>query len=323
MKTGTSAIQSFVKSNQSFFENNNFYFPPSNEKAMNYMAFSLLDTVPPYVHHTLPISANVLFEKLNNEIKSSKQDNVILTTEAFYLISTKYFIGENAPKKVHDFFNNRNYDFKIVSFLRRQDEYLETQYNQHVKTHDFWSLYDKDTFSFYEEKKELFDFNQILKRWENVFGEENMKVAIYEKNRNVILDFLRILGINEVPKLSKKSDVNPKLSLKALEFMRISNKYDIDKHTAMKNYKLIELIEEALGSDKKTYSLLSYYDSKKIMNDFYTGNLELSNKYLNGDTSWFSIKESDKFNKFEENSNLTVEECVKVAAHIWNYYQIK
>lgn len=323
MKTGTSAIQNFIKSNQIFFERNNFYFPPSNADAMNYLAFSLLDKVPKYVHHKLPISANVLYEKLNDEIKISKQDNIILTTEAFYLISTKYFLGKNATIKVHDFLNNSNYDFKIIAFLRRQDDYLETQYNQHIKTHNFWSLYEKDIISFYEEKKELFDFNLILNRWASVFGEENIKVTIYQKSRNIILDFLEILGINEVPELSKESNINPKLSSKALEFMRISNKYDIEKHTALQNYKLIELIEEVLNSDEKKYSLLSYDDSKKIINDFYIGNIELSNKYLNGDTSWFSIKESYEFNNYEENSNLTVEECVKVAAHIWNYYQKK
>jgi len=323
MKTGTSAIQSFIKLNHSFFENNNFYFPPSNEEAMNYLAFSLLDEVPPYIHHTLPINANKLYKKLNNEIKKSKQDNIILTTEAFYLISTKYFLGEKAPKKLFDLLKNNNYNFKIIAFLRRQDEYLETQYNQHIKTHNFWNLYDKDIYTFYDEKKELFDFNLILNRWANVFGEENIKVKVYEKSKNSILDFLEVLGINEISKLLKNNDVNPKLSSKALEFMRLANKYDIEKRTAKQNYTLVQLIEDVLNCTDSKSSLLSQDDSKNIINDFYTGNIELSNKYLNGDTSWFDIKKIDKFNNLEENNNLTMEECVMVAAHIWNYYQKK
>lgn len=322
MKTGTSAIQNFLKSNFSFLQENNFYFPPTNEKAMNYLAFSLLDEIPSFIHHTLPIDRKTLYKNLLKEIQNSKQDNIILSTEAFYLISTDYFLGDEAPIRLFDFLNKKKFNIKIIGFIRRQDEYLETQYNQHIKTHNFWNLYSKDIFCFYNEKKELFNFNKIINRWSEVFGKENIILKVYNKKSDSVLDFLKILKIKNVTNYNTNNDINPKLSFKALDFMQKANKFNIDKSTAKKNYLLVDLIENSIKETTVNYNLLNFEESESIMNDFFDENLELSNRFLNGDISWFFKKESNEF-KSNLNENLTTEDCIRIATNIWNYYQKK
>lgn len=321
MKTGTSAIQSFLKSNDKFLQENNFYFPSINQDVMNYLGFSLLDDIPPLIHQKLNINKEQLYENLIKEINHSKQDNIILSTEAYYLITTDSFLGSEAPSRLFNLFKNQHYTFTIIAFIRRQDEYLESQYNQHVKTHNFWDLYSKDIMTFYEEKKELFKYNLIIDRWAKVFGEENLIVKVYDKRQNSVELFCNILKINLKTVVFNNDNVNKKLNSKSLEFMRIANKYGIDKSTANKNYTLVKLIDDVLDKEDVSDALLSNKNSNNVLRDFYNENVSLSNKYLNGDLSWFLPKINKKQLGNDVPNDLTVEECIQVVSHIWNYHQ--
>ena len=323
MKTGTSAIQSFLNSNEKLLKKHGFYYPEVNKKAMNYLGFSLLDEVPPKIHNKLPESRQDLYEKLKKEIDKTKLDKIILSTEAFSLITTNYFIGEKAPRRLLEFFKDKNYEFKIIAFIRRQDEYLESQYNQHIKTHNFWNLYSNDILAFYKEKKQLFNFDLILDRWAKYVGEDNIKLKVYKKNNNSVSEFLEILGINDKPIFDNAKEFNSKLDSKALDFMRIANKYEIEKRTAKQNYTLIKLIEDVLGELDKPTRLLNNKEANQIMEDFKNENITLSNKYLKGDCSW-CLPNSDIADSINnEQSTITKEESIKIATHIWNYFQSK
>ena len=321
MKTGTSAIQSFINTNETFLAKNNFFFPKTNKKAMNYLGFSLLDEIPPLIHTKLDINRKKLYKNLINEINNCTQDNILITTEAFSLITTNIFIGEDAPKRLFELFKRQNYTFSIIAFVRRQDEYLETQYNQHIKTHNFWNLYTKDINTFYSEKKELLNFNMILKRWAKYFGENNIKVKVYDKSNNSVLEFLKMLGLNTDNITINNNKVNNKLSYKALEFMRIANEFHLEKKTAKQNYELIELIENALGRTKKSYSLLNREESFHVMEEFKKDNYELSKQYLQDDISWIGIEKQKVIAENDIDDSLTKEDAVKIATKIWNHLQ--
>jgi len=323
MKTGTSAIQSFLKTNKIFLEKKGFYYPTINVEAMNHLGFSLLENIPSKIHHILPISRENLYEKLKNEIKKTKLNKIILTTEAYSLITTDSFLGEDAPKLLSEILGCENYEFKILTFIRRQDEYLESQYNQHIKTHNFWNLYTKDIHAFYEEKRELLNFNMVIERWSKYFGEKNLLVKVYDEKTNSVSDFLELLGIKEKPNINiLDRTINQKLSFKALEFMRLANKSEIKKEEAIENYHLVELIESALGNVKSSYKLLTTEEASKVMEDCLEENTILSKKYLDNDITW--CLPNKKYNRIDSNINkLTKEDCVKVATYIWNYFSNK
>ncbi len=322
MKTGTSAIQSFINANKEFLENEGFYFPKVNLEAMNYLGFSLLDEIPPRIHQKKTIKREELYKNLKTEINNSKFNKIILTTEAYSLMSTNLFLGDKAPEMLSKLLNEDNFRLKIIAFIRRQDEYLESQYNQHVKTHDFWKLYTKDITSFYEEKKDLLNFNTIINSWAKYFGEKNILLNVYDKKNDIIADFLDLLNIATKPnKESKKILINKKLNFKALEFMRLANNFEIKKDTAAENYKLLELIENALGNDNEYYQLLNTEQAKGIMEEHLTENKILANKYLNNNITWCLPNENYNINN--KLKKLTKEDCIQVATEIWNHFQIK
>jgi hypothetical protein len=288
---------------------------------MNYLGFSLLNEIPPRIHHKLKIKREELYKNLIIEINKTKLNKIIITAEAYSLLSTKYFLGEDAPRLLSELFKKENYTFKIITFIRRQDEYLESQYNQHIKTHNFWNLYKEDIQTFYKEKAELFEFNTIIKRWEKYFGRENIFLKVYDKNSNSVFDFLDLLGISEKLNKTRKVEVNTKLSSKALEFMRVANKFDIKKTFASENYKLIELVENALGNKKDSFKLLSTNEALLIMENSFAENKAISKKYLDNDINW--CLPNYNYNTNVQLEKLTKEECIQITTHIWNHFQNK
>lgn len=321
MKTGTSAIQSMLWNNTSFFLERDYFIPRINHEANNYLGFSLLDEIPPMIHIKLKSSREDIYRRLLREINHSKAKNVVLSAEAFSLISTEEFIGENAPIYLKHFFDSDKFDVKIIAFIRRQDEYLESQYNQHVKTHNFWNLYDEDIESFYKLKAELFDFKKIISKWSKVFGIENVKIAAYKSKVDVRVEFLKLIGLTNYDKLPLSSNlINEKLGLKALDFMRTANKFGIKKQSVKQNYELIEIISATLKAEDKYGSILSPERKKQVLDSYSKDNLEISNMYLDADTSWFTGESiSDEIDYSEMKIN--IEECVKVATAIWNHFQ--
>lgn len=327
MKTGTSSIQSFLMQNDKFLNQNGFYYPDVNKRAMNYLGFSLMNEIPPFVHHKLNVGAKELYHELNKEINKCSQSNILISSEAFSLVSTDYFLGDKAPNLLKKYLNKKNYDFKIIASIRRQDSYLESQYNQHIKTHNFYNLFDGNEEEFYRQKSELFDFNKVLKRWESVFGQENIALNIYSKNKDSVSEFLNLLKIEtgSIPNW-KKTDVNPKLSEKALEFMKIANGYEVIKTTAKQNYLLVDLIEMALAKqhicDNENRVKNKAFDKRalieKIKSDVNEGNELLSKKNFGGDTSWYKEKIDLKLEKSD--NRLSTEEAVQVAVAIWNHF---
>jgi len=320
MKTGTSAIQKFINNNKDFLRKNDFLYPIVNEKAMNYLAFSILDKVPSYIHHKLKDSSEVIYKELVKEISKSDCKNIIISSEAFYLISTNLFLGKEAPYKLYELLGGEKFNFKIISYLRRQDEYVETQYNQYIKTHNFYNLYSDDILKFYNEKKDLFDFNTILKSWEGVYGLENMIVNTYDKNSDVVDSFLKILNLNLKDVSYSKQKINKKLTAKGLDFMKIANKFGVNKSTAYQNYLLVDIVESNLESNRK-YDLLTKEECSTIMKEFEKGNIELTDRYKLLNKEWFTAK-LEKPNKITS-KNVTVEESIKIAVDIWNHFQNK
>ena len=215
MKTGTSAIQSFLGDNAKALLNMGILYPTVNQEAMNYLAFCLMEKVPPYVHK-LPISRENLYAKLKNEIENTRCDRVIISSEAYSLVTTDYFLGAETPKKVKELLFSPNFEFKVIASVRRQDEYLVSQYNQHVKTHNFWGLYTGDPSEFYEDKKKLFDFNLTLEQWEKFFGKDNIIVGVYDKSANAVNDFMKLFGIENISQYNSKVDVNTRMTCKII-----------------------------------------------------------------------------------------------------------
>lgn len=317
MKTGSSAVQNYIINNIDYLKEKDLLYPQINLKAQNYLAFSLMDEVPKYVQHVLPDTAEELYQKLVNEILESKESRVLITTEIFSLISSDKYIGIEASRRLFDLLDGYGFKFKIVLFLRKQDDFLLSMYNQVIKRHNFNSLYHKDIMTYYEENIDVFDYKTIINYWSDIFGADNMLIKPYLKTDNILDIFFAIFDI-DIKNNKKEVIQNKSLGNKSTAFLKEANKFNIDKSNGAANNILIKIIKDNI---EKEHSLkLNKNQSDYVLSKYTESNIDISNNYFNGDIKWLEgINEVNETR--EEDSKLEVSEVIKIATAIWNHYQ--
>jgi hypothetical protein len=119
----------------------------------------------------------------------------------------------------------REFDVKVLVYLRRQDSFYESWYTQRIQAgttssdfHQFWR-----DFSF-----QNINYLKVINAYADAFGESNLIVRPYMKDKlkdgNVIHDFLEIIGVSDIYSLN--FDVpfaNNSISVAALKAMRAIN----------------------------------------------------------------------------------------------------
>lgn len=320
MKTGSTAIQRVLASNRKALETLGYCFPVTGVKAGNYLAFSLLDSVPPFLHNRLSISSEVLYRQLVDEIDSSRSQSFIISSEAYYLISTDLFLGKIGVLRLSEHLRRlrKQYSIKIVVYVRRQDDYAESLYNQFVKTHNFWGLYSDDIDQFIVQKFEMLDYTKILGRWSEVFEGADVIVREYVKGEtDSIADFCCLTGIPmEDLKISHDVDHNSALNKKGLELMLMLNRTGINKRTAAINSELTELVNSLQSGGGRRFSLLTKAQRTKLMSGLRESNDILWSKYMGTKNPWVTVSDAPH----DTDADVTMDELVQLFSILWNRY---
>lgn len=277
-KTGSTAIQEFIKNNRQALEVDGITYPKSASKAMNYLAFSLLDTVPELVHQ-LPVDMNELYADIDYGNKSN-----IISSEAFFLCSTRKYLGEVLPSRLKLLLPDA-YNVKIILYLRRQDNFIASIYAQYVKLHAHNNFYTKTIQEFIEEYSAYMDYYEILNNWSRVFGKENIIVRAYEKHQlkdeDIVSDFISTLGLSSMQDYKSPADsVNPAIGRDELEFKRLINILSINSN--IKTRKIPELLLQRSVINKyfQEQSFLSPSERLKILDKYDDGNQRIAKEFL-------------------------------------------
>jgi len=189
-KTGTTYLQQALFNNRDRFLANGYLYPNSGIKD------NAKEIVNRYCHNTLAHCLmgiadkdNSLWEELKKEIDSTNPKNVIISAEAF--TSFEIFYQPETLAKIKDLL--KDYEVKIVIYLRKQDEFLESAYCYMVKL-GACTVGIKELFNEYQY---IFNYYQTLENWANIFGYENIIVRRFAKaNRknHVFTDFLEVIN---------------------------------------------------------------------------------------------------------------------------------
>lgn len=180
-KTGTTVIQKFLHDNAEELENNGVYFP----------RIGLLSSAGcSYGHHDLAWSlkndtAEDMWGELRREVRNHSA--AVVSSEEFEFVRNSKF---------YDVVKSLFHGWTIVPvcYLRRQDELLQSEYNQYIK--DSRGVLDIGAFS--KILANRLDYRIYLEILEESFGKNNIKLRIYDKNHlkgDIFSDFLETLGI--------------------------------------------------------------------------------------------------------------------------------
>lgn len=321
-KTGTSAIQKFLSINRNVLKKGGFLYPGGGPAHHD------------MVHDFLTLSAdeirknpNLVTSRYFTEIRGSRAETVILSSEEFENLNSgiaslrEYLIPE--------------FSVKVIFYVRRQDEMIESLYNQRIKSPkihsgmkfaDFFSQLMNPAEQYRSGNKSIparndrLDYYSLLLPWKNAFGMENILVRCYEQeqlSQGLYEDFMNAIGCGFDRRYRVPSErVNASLPLDHLEIIRICNDQfngDENIHTfLLRTFKTMNA-----GKTFKRQYLLSPGQRREILSFYETSNEKIAREFLGrSDGRLFYAPLPDVQEPWEPYEGLTVEKIVPIFTEI-------
>jgi hypothetical protein len=307
-KTGSSAIQAFLTLNHDILKKRGFEFPSPPHFDQAYQT----STGNVGMFHKLFINNDLNTIRKTLESFKGKHD-VILSAEALFDCIRDF------PDSFFEVFNE--YDYKIICYVRRQDNLLSSSYKQVVKNHDGMSLDIIDIIA------EILDFSSILVDAQQYTSSENIIVRPYEKQQfsggNIFSDFLHCIGLElEEDYIFPDKIVNPSLNLDALEFRRLLNNLEVDKNNVTNKNTINALlakytVENNKGKPFQDDNIFSPRERIEIINTYKEKNEEVAKVFLQRESGilfYDVLPEVDEL--WEPNGGITFEKAVDISKYM-------
>jgi hypothetical protein len=272
-KTGSSALQYFLLKNRDLLSSKGINYP---EHLVNINQFSSGNAK--WIYDCRKRGDISKIKSNIDDLFNSDHASVILSSEYLYELKEEH-IAKLKNVLTH-------IDVKIIVYLRRQDNWLMSAYQQHIKmwgqksTIDIWSKKHHDSDRYWYKPIHV---------WAHHFGKENVIVRPYEARQfsggNIFSDFLNILCLDlddgfEIP----QKKVNTSYRADALEAMRLLNSVPLSKSSKLQLRTLLQRYSEHLGKEGDwPYSLLSPSEQLQCAKHYIQGNQAIARGYLGRD----------------------------------------
>lgn len=188
-KTGTSSIQSFLSTNsERLMSQKNILYVESgrdvNKKKMHAGHHRLAwSTVERYANRKDVEISKKVWESVLKEIEKKDPKLAVISSEFFWPAKPEEI------KKIRYIIGKLN--VKIVIYVRNQLDWARSTYIQIVKNEKYY----KSIKNMIEERRWYFDVKKIVKKWEKIFGENNVVVKLYDKEKDSLLSgFVKLIG---------------------------------------------------------------------------------------------------------------------------------
>lgn len=244
-KTGTSAVQKWLSSNQPFLENNGVFYPSHSVDANGVSSGNVTSIYD--VNEKKKLCLNK--DRLTNLIDTfNKSEYSIL------LLSSEFFFREMDEFKLHI------PNAKFIAYVRNPMENRESSYNQSVKRHFQLEKINTGRIKRLPNMARLVEFT-------DTYGANELYLRLYGdqyfKGGNIVSDLLSVIGIEVKVKLPV---VNSSYQFEALEFKRWFNQFHLDDYQVMVDRALQGFVE-----GKSHYSLIP--KAQYIDDSIYYANL--------------------------------------------------
>lgn len=219
-KTGSTAIQKMLHWNRDKLNGLGWVYPKSGMMHYDHARLKLAldeEDINP-------------FKSLKKELDESTCENVILSHEGFYTL--------NADKLrfFSDYLKGLNKgDVRVVLYLRRQDEMIESGMLQQIKTHENIPILGAgEGMPFLPH----LDYSLVISRWQAAFGEGSLTIKPYGKeyfsDANAIYSDFAVdsLELSEEEYKSLKipsRDPNPSIDATSAHVISFLNQFGLDK----------------------------------------------------------------------------------------------
>jgi len=257
----------------------------------------------------LKMSAKATVEYIKNNFFESNSKTLLLSSENFYmgtgLMSSrlsdkdeKRRYNEYVMSYINEEFNE--FDIKVVIYLRRQDDMLESMYNQMYKTGKRYNAEEKEIvfengylknaimqeILANEDMKMFCDYYFQLCQWSNIYGKENLIVRVYEKSqlpRGTVYDFYKhvlCLDDSEIEVLLAEGRVeNESVKRDIVEYVTAMHRdglYKVDEEKILMLSKKSSL--DFLSKNNK--NILTAKQASNLLEHYKESNEKVAREYL-------------------------------------------
>jgi hypothetical protein len=188
------------------------------------------------------------------------------------------------------------YDVDAIVYLRRQDHWLMSWYNQHIK----WpfsrrhSVMTPKEFLDCLDEFHWLDFARMLGLWEQALGRDKVTVRIIEKGQveDAIGDFLGHVGIDAKTLAFDASAQNDSLPTETLEYVRRAGMYDIANPERVA---IIGFLQDvAKSADCKARTLYTAAERQGVLDRFEASNRATAQHWFGRDALFLEGAPDDR-----------------------------
>lgn len=288
-KTGTTTIQTYCGINREQLKSKGVLFPIMpyhyDRITKNRNGHFLYANIYENGVRNKEKEEQVLKQELDYIVDCFKEyDNVLLSEESIWWATATRRKG--LWKYLQEHSQQNNYQVKIIVYLRRQDQFMMSRYNQILKTDT-----GGGTQRFYEYFKDMngkykcvMNYRQRLDYMAKFFPKENIVVKRFDRsyfyNGDLNADFLHILGVEiddtfaELPK-----DENLGISVQSGELKRVLNR--LGTMTFAENQKILQMLNECEELlPKREVSIMTTEHIEKFMKKFIDDNESIAVDYI-------------------------------------------
>jgi hypothetical protein len=174
------------------------------------------------------------------------------------------------------------YEIRAVVYLRRQDHWVMSWYNQHVK----WpfsrrhSVMTPQEFLGCMEEFHWLDYERLVERWETALGAGGVVARVVEAGQvtDTIGDFLGQIGVDRASLRIESRQQNDSLPPEMLEFARRAGMYDLPGSTRAAVIRLLQQVAKTAGCSAKT--LYTADERRAVLDRFEASNNAVAQRWF-------------------------------------------
>ena len=274
-KTGTTSIQYFLAKNDENWLKKGFVYVESIRKNGQHWVLTDLLNI-----HCLKVKneQQKLFyqdrmEKLKQEVRENKNKNKIFIFSSEGLTWALDLTQIKPVKALNDLLYSLGFsDIKIILYLRNQADLMVSASSENIKSHQ--PFYAANTSpSKFTKTPHTYDFKNIIQKYGEVFGKENLIVRLFDKNEfkdgDLLKDFVDAIGLKWDDSFIIPENQNETLDLIGFELGKRINSHF--KNVGERNLCGVQLFASPLyfSSKDKELKFMPKKEHYQIWNDYF------------------------------------------------------
>ncbi len=287
-KTGTTSIQKFLSAHHEELARRGVWYP----------GYDIIGERPHYAHLHF---AHGLAEQKSSRIdlsmaqqfarevalRACDYDLTIISAEPFYRHRLPAVPHSDATyvqarrryiDRVREAFSA--FDVELAVVLRRQDQFAQSLYNEHVKV----TSYRESFLSFVDQRRPLFDYLSQIGLWEEKFPDISLQIFedLVQSEHGLVKGFLNYFGVR-ADDLAQPALENESLPLPLLAYKRALNKSTLDRDQLANLSQLLSqsAISNRLKESGQRLSWMSNDEAVQFQAAFERDNQVVKDRYTN------------------------------------------